>query len=196
MKSLGIIGTAGRKDDAGRLNQLVWNDMLNCALLRIETEAPEFLISGGAAWADHLAVELYRTKKIANLRLYLPADFSDKFLYPIEDSNHPGAIANYYHKAMSNCLHRDSLGELKDAINMGAEVHVIPGFKQRNSYVASKSDYLLAFTFGTNSGIYTPEDLGYSDYSKAGLKKGGTADTWSKSKSKVKEHVCLPMKRD
>lgn len=70
-------------------------------------------------------------------------------------------------------------------------MHVIPGFKRRNTYVASASDYLLAFTFGTHSGLYTPGQAGYAHHVQAGLKDGGTADTWDKAQSRIKEHKSL-----
>jgi hypothetical protein len=191
MNTMGIIGTAGRRDDGQRMNQQLWENMLAHAIQAVESWEPDTLVSGGAAWADHIAVELYRAGLVKNLRLYLPAPFKDsKFVAP-NDFKHPGSIANYYHRTMSRTLRGSTLRELQLAIDAGAEVQVIPGFKSRNTYVANDSDYLLAFTFGTHSGLYTPAHAGYLDHVAAGLKDGGTADTWDKARSRLKEHKSL-----
>ena len=191
MSTMGIIGTAGRRDDGQRMTQSLWENMLAHAIDTVESWKPDTLVSGGAAWADHIAVALYREGLVQNLRLYLPAEFqSSKFVAP-PHYRHPGSVANYYHSMMSRKLQVSTLRELQLAIDHGAEVQVIPGFKSRNTYVANDSDYLLAFTFGTHSGLYAPADAGYVNHKAAGLKDGGTADTWDKAQGRIKEHKSL-----
>ena len=60
--SLSIIGTAGRGDDFARLDLAVYDrmaDVARSAVRRLAGEGPlPTLVSGGAAWADHLAVRL------------------------------------------------------------------------------------------------------------------------------------------
>lgn len=85
-RRVSIIGTACRQDDAGRFSQAVFDKMKACAKtiirktfgLQLESDAVT-LVSGGAAGADHVAVELYQEIKacypLSNLQLllFLPA---------------------------------------------------------------------------------------------------------------------------
>ena len=192
MNVMGIIGTAGRKNDKIHMTKQLWENMIVHAITTVEDRNPEELVSGGAAWADHLAVVLFRENLVPSLTLYLPAEFQNsKFVHPQGQYRNPGSIANYYHQNMSRQLGYSTLRELQSAIDAGAKVHVIQGFKTRNTYVARASDYLLAFTFGTHSGTYRPGQPGYTHHQPAGLKDGGTADTWNKAQSRIKEHKSL-----
>jgi len=187
---MGIIGTAGRKDDKDRMTKELFVKMMAHAINIIQSANIDTLVSGGAAWADHIAVKLYIAGLVPNLVLYLPAEFKD-YAYLGTDRYSPGRISNYYHRLMTEKLGKDSLIEIQQAIDMGAQVHVVPGFKNRNSPVAEQSDGLLAFTFGTHSGAYDSEHEGWYNSRDGGLKDGGTADTWTKSKARIKEHKNL-----
>lgn len=193
MKTLGIIGTAGRKDDRTRMTQSLYKDMCGYAAVFANTYGgPIKVVSGGAAWADHVGVTLFLRKIVQGLKLCLPAEFKDGQF--IEGSNRfdPGRTSNWYHKQMSQALGHNTLRDIALAAEAGAILHTIPGFKKRNLHVASEAtDYLLAFTFGTHSGTYSQEDEGWLDATAAGLKDGGTAHTWSKARSAIKEHVAL-----
>src|SRR3546814_19208067 len=68
---IAIVGTAGRTNDASRVSLEAWNAMLADARRQIATlkwrvfECRAIsLVSGGAAWADHLAVALYPEAKL------------------------------------------------------------------------------------------------------------------------------------
>ena len=192
MCTIGIIGTAGRRDDKERMSRTLYELMLGYAAETAENQGATTAISGGAAWADHVAVDLFKYGVVKNLKLILPAEFKNsRFVFPEGNYRHPGSVSTYYHRSMSAKLGINTLRELQLAIDNGAEVQVIPGFKARNTPVANLSEYLLAFTFGTHSGIYHASTPGWTSHSDAGLKDGGTADTWDKAQSKTKEHMSL-----
>lgn len=166
-KSLGIIGTAGRKDDALKLTKQIWGlgamQVTNVISWNKEIDAA---ISGGAAWADHLAVYSYLEGIVQDLTLHLPCEwdmarnqFYDSGVF--DSRQNPGGTANYYHRKFSLKYGKNSLLEISQAIQKGAKVVVTNGFLNRNTKVANESDVLLALTFGE----------------KEKIKDGGTADT-------------------
>ena len=169
MKTIAIAGTAGRKEDAARLNAVIYReceDVLRLLLPEITRTEDEIyhLVSGGAAWADHLAVRYFLASRDSSLTLHLPCAFENgKF---VDNGSrdwrmNPGNICNYFHRKFSESTGIDSLGELADVIaTEGCTVTVSKGFHARNSLMA-KSDALVAFTFGEG----------------ATVKDGGTADT-------------------
>lgn len=152
-----IIGTAGRNDDGNRLSRQHFDAMCIVANGLLEQFAEinypiTHLVSGGAAWADHVAVKLFLDKKVPNLRLFLPAKwdygaFRDNGK-PNDPKENPGGIANHYHRKFQTISGINSLSQLQIAKNEGAEfIEVEKGFYARNALVA-KSDFLLAMTFG------------------------------------------------
>lgn len=176
-----IIGTAGRGDDAKRLSKAHYDAMCIVAEGLIdqfgENNYPiTTLVSGGAAWADHVAVNLFLKKKVPRLRLFLPCEWNDgqfKTKAAIVsngdslENNHwvsnmdTGQILNDYHKKFFNRTRIHSLSEIQSAKSNGAELYPCRGgFYGRNAMVA-KSDFVLAMTFGN----------------KHEVKDGGTADT-------------------
>jgi hypothetical protein len=166
--NIGIIGTAGRKDDRTRINNGLYQGMLAHAKALVKAQTtPVKLVSGGAAVADHLAVSLYLTEPNVQLKLHLPAEFDlsrKQFVEKPGQMYEPGNIANYYHRNFAKSCGLRSLEQIAQAIQKGAEVIVTPGFKERNTKVAMESDVLIAFTFGDG----------------ALLKDGGTLDTMTK----------------
>lgn len=178
--SLSIVGSAGRKDDAARLSKNHFQAMCLIAEGLIkqlgENNYPvTHLVSGGAAWADHVAVRLFLDKKIKNLRLFLPAqwtgvNFKDN---GIDDfTKNPGKVANYYHRKFQLITNINSLVEIQSALVEGAElIPVEKGFYARNTLVA-KSDCILAMTFGNK------------EYIKSG---GGSEDTVRKYLDRVRK---------
>lgn len=181
---LSIIGTAGRKDDANLMTSELYSLMLNRAREVINSQGITHLVSGGAAWSDHVAVSLFINKEVDKLTLHLPSDFHIEF-HGNKDAN----IANYYHKEFSRKMKGSSLKGIGKAIDMGAEIHVHKGFFARNHFVA-KSPFLLAFTNGSHSYEPTEEDTMVKSHT-AGLKDGGTSHTWNNSLAHWKMHVCL-----
>ena len=122
-------------------------------------------VSGGAAWADHIAVRLFLDKKIPKLRLFLPCAFVGGSFYDTGLKNdagkNPGGTCNYYHAKFKRKTAIDSLSQIQTAEREGAElINVNKGFYARNALVA-KSDFILACTFGNEHEI----------------KDGGTAHT-------------------
>lgn len=177
---IGIIGTAGRRDDASKLSANKFSEMKSAVLgivtanyspLSAKTDAefehPITFVSGGAAGADHIAVKLFlEYLSSSKLILHLPAKFlPDKLMFEESgDSLDAGRVANHYHDKFWQSCKVDSRTELSRAINCGADINVTPGFKNRNSFVANASQVLIALTFGNG----------------AKLKDGGTTDTMSK----------------
>lgn len=171
--TLSIVGTAGRKDDEKRLSSQSFSAMYSVAesLINqlIKSNYPvTHLVSGGSAWADHVAVKLFLDNKANNLRLFIPCEFNNgRFTDKnsgIRQFNPPGDTLNYYHSKFQRKTNINSLSEIQVAKLRGAElITCTGGFHGRNSMVA-QSDLILAMTFG--NGEY--------------VKEGGTADTVKK----------------
>lgn len=182
MVRIGIIGTAGRKDDGPKMSSELFEKMFEHITNYITEElgynlSEVELVSGGAAWADHLAVVLYLTYYVKSLMMYLPAKWEEDAYHDtgvVDWRTNPGGTSNYYHRKFSEKYGKDSLKEIQEAIDSGAEIDCTTlGFHNRNSQVA-KVDHLIAYTWGTGD---KPKD-------------GGTLNTWSKCKSK-KVHIPL-----
>jgi len=164
-----IVGTAGRKDDEKRLTRKHFDAMCLVASGLLEqingiNYPITHLVSGGAAWADHVAVRLFLDKKVPNLRLFIPAEWEDGKYHDTgeRDSNtNPGGTANYWHKQFQLRTGINGLSDIQIAKAYGAKLYFCRGgFHGRNAMVA-KSDFILACTFGD----------------KHMVKEGGTADT-------------------
>lgn len=176
-RQLAIIGTAGRDKDQ-TMDAPLWGRMLTDARARVSRA--DTLVSGGAAWADHLAVKLFLNGDAKALRLHLPAPFVDgKYAGPERDS--AGSAANYYHGSFQQKTGVDGLAEISLAIERGADVTYepeAPGYGAmfaRNKKVAASSDVLIAYTFATGG---EPED-------------GGTKSTWDQAVSATRIHVAI-----
>ena len=177
-RKLAVIGTAGR-DASKPLNLDLWTAMVDDLQVRILPT--DTLVSGGAAWADHLAVHAYLQGWCAGLALYFPAPFSfrmGRFIGPVRSS---ADVANHYHHLFDKSTGIDSRGQICKAIQMGASVSAEPpspgigGMFARNSKIAANATSVLAYTFSTG---YEPP-------------KGGTLDTWKKFASTNRVHVRL-----
>ena len=183
---ISIIGTAGRKSDGQKMTSELYMKMIKktCEIIKSQTELSSpnsrveskeiTLVSGGAAWSDHIAVNLYLSGKFGKLILYLPCK--------LKDNSKVWNTMKYYHelfskKMYSNCKESNSfhtLSEISLALEKGAILGSDSGgFHSRNTLVA-QSDYIIAFTWGNGD---IPKD-------------GGTLDTWNKSNGK-KIHVSL-----
>lgn len=182
MHYVAIIGTAGRGSDVSLLTRQLFFRMVDkvdeIITVELGLRRPEVvLVSGGAAWGDHVAVGLFlRTRgkedAYAGLDLHFPAIFTDtRFV-----GNRDAGTANYYHRLFSEKVGGDSIGGLWRAINAGANVFRGNGFFARNLQVAAKADYVIAQTF--NPGDF-PKD-------------GGTKHTWDRClMAKRKIHINL-----
>lgn len=173
---IAVIGTAGR-DKSKPMTAPLWVAMVNDATSRIP-EGSE-LVSGGAAWADHLAVELFLLGHAKRLRLHLPAPFAtcDAFAGGYGTA---GGAANFYHQAFSKATGKKTIREIATACHKGAEFTMQPeapgmsAFFARNAVVAAEASACFAYTWGEGS---EPSD-------------GGTKNTWGQIKG-TRVHVSL-----
>lgn len=152
MTTLAIIGTAGRREDSYKLTKQHWLNMCEEATKLVEKIKPDSLVSGGAAWADHLAVHLAKT-------LHIPT----KIWFPKEKRDLD--VAKYYHANFSRVVGYDTRGEMSAVYkDKGLTFDQIGTFKDRNTMVALEATVFLACTFGHGSRV----------------KDGGTLDTVNK----------------
>jgi len=160
---LGVIGTAGRRDDAARLSADSFKRMTAVLVEFVREREIATLVSGGAAWADHLAVALFNKGHVNSLRLHLPSEFClsiDAFVEPYPRSS--GSVSNAYHRKFSRTMEASSLRSLGRAMTApNCLSQVYSSFEERNRAVASDATELFAFTFGNG----------------ARLKAGGTLQT-------------------
>lgn len=181
---VGIVGTAGRGNKIKRLNPVIYQEMIRLARTTLEPMIDKHktvvLVSGGAAWSDHVAVQLFLdAPEMYELVLHLPCQLDWKLRQFYDNGMapklNPGRTANYYHKQFSQKLERDTLADIFSAIDLGATVHLYHGFFRRNTEIAKTSDVLIAFSFARGD---RPSD-------------GGTLDTWKKSDASRKLHFSL-----
>lgn len=177
---LAIIGTAGRKDDADKLTIQKWNEMKKVVARFVKEHKIEIAISGGAAYADHLAVGLYNAKLVYDLKLFLPCEFDIEKVKFLDNGSkdwrtNPGKISNWYHSEFSKKIGINSLEEMKKAILKGCAVQSGGGFFGRNDQVAKESDKLIAFTFGDGPIV---KDGGTTHTVKQFLKNHDVKNAW------------------
>lgn len=172
-RTVAIIGTAGRSK-VPTIQE--WNNMLADARSRVTPE--DVLISGGAAFADHIAVKLFLEGRVKGLKLRLPAPIkNNKF---VGGYGTAGGTANYYHEKFSKLLGINTVAEIQQAINKGAEVTYETETSNRamfirNAKVAAESNSMIAYTYGEGN---QPDD-------------GGTKNTWDTAKYTDKTHVSI-----
>lgn len=178
---LAVIGTAGR-DKSKPMDASLWAAM--CEDVRGRLRSHDELVSGGAAWADHLAVHAFLQGWCAALRLYLPAplvQLKTQWQFDEVGPKSSGGAANWYHARFTQTVGSDTRGEIALAIARGALMHTEParagfgGMFARNQKVATACNAVLAYTF--NAGA-EPAD-------------GGTMDTWKQARSADRVHVDL-----
>lgn len=195
--SLAVIGTAGRKDDRGRLTAGHYARMVQgvetlIAHLKLNTSTIQ-LISGGAAWADHVVVSLALNGIIdpTRLLLFLPTELSDYgYRGTDEASDKTASTCNFYHQNFSKIIGRSSIDELLEVRRRGAVCNTDGGgFHARNAMVAKSVNpdgVLIAYTFGDDSSGQVPWTArvfeGSVTAQYAGLKDGGTAHTFGLAK--------------
>lgn len=186
MSRLAIIGTSGRHNSELQvLTTKHMEFMMEKTYEYIETvmnTTPEniILVSGGSAWADHIAIQLYLTKKFAGLELYLPSEFDPK--KKRFKNTHEGRRLNFLHEQCQDKTGMPILNEItrvvssaKASSNSRVKIIIKRGFIQRNTLISKNNDHLVAFTFSSSD-----EPNG-----------GGTADTWLKTKHTNKKHFTL-----
>lgn len=171
---IAIIGTAGRGPQV--MTNSLWLRMIEDVTTRVPPES--HVVSGGAAWADHLAVHLFRIGHVSKLTLHLPAPF-DGFEF-IGPAGSAASASNFYHRKFSRIIKTDSLAQIAECLkdpncDSTAEVYAsgYMGFMIRNGKVA-RTENLIAYTFGEGE---IPAD-------------GGTLNTWNRARG-AKLHVPL-----
>lgn len=177
IRVIAVIGTAGR-DKAVTMSRQLWDSMTQhlCAGLLPD----DALVSGGAAWADHIAVHAFINGHCTALTLHLPAPFVNGQFEGAYGTS--GGASAYYHKLFSQVIGEDSLSQIACAIAMGARVTyepAAPGYgamAKRNAKVAHDCTHMLAYTFGVGD---VPAD-------------GGTLMTWNMAATKRRKHISLP----
>ena len=156
--TLAIIGTAGRGDDEGKLNRGVYDLMVRGAKGMIAALAKSGhpvsgLVSGGAAYGDHVAVTLFLEGVVPELTLHFPCGFlsaTDGFYDMGGNAGwfiNPGRTCNVYHRKFTARTGIPSLRELATAVERGAKVEAGGGMFKRNDRVA-RADAALAMTYG------------------------------------------------
>lgn len=177
-----IIGTAGR-DKYKPMTLNTWRWMLDQARELIPSGS--YLVSGGAAWSDHIAVQLFLDGHAGHLALHLPAPITPSgFMGGYGTS---GGAANYYHSRFANIIGVNTIEQILECYTRnnctGSMQPVMPGYSamfNRNKLVVSElnpdTDLMLAFTFGTN-----------------GVADGGTKHTWDMFRGANKRHVQIPL---
>lgn len=175
--NIAIIGTAGRNDVGDKLSRDVFGEMfltVKSITNRLSNGSPWTAVSGGAAWADHIAIFSFGLGFASNLHLELPCELGPdgKFIDTGEKDfrKNPGGTANFWHKKFSERVGIDSFKQLKAAANhKNCVASVGNGFFDRNGKIAEKADACIALTFGQEA---TLQDGGTADTMKKFLKKG------------------------
>lgn len=157
-------------------DKLRYEEIVHFAISELnKIKKPFTLMSGGAAWADHLAIVIWNMYQIdrsifectiTNIILHLPCAITTDGYEDNGSKNwitNPGPLSNSYHRKFSSVLSVNTLAEIYD---LGNKCKVYAGFHARNNAI-SKCDILLAFT-DTN------------------IMGKGTSYTWNKCKSKEK----------
>jgi len=186
---LAIIGTAGRKDDYAKLNKENWLEVKKLVRNFIRENKITQVISGGAAFADHLAVNLYNAKIVENLTLCLPAEFNlSNKKFKENGFKSSGSIANYYHRRFSEKIYDNeeaSLNQIYEAIQGGCEAISWSNFWDRNAQVANLSTMILAITFGNGNIV---KDGGTAHTCKLFIQKNGSAKAFHLNLYDMKIH--------
>lgn len=176
-RKIAIIGTAGR-DKGINLQESHWNFMTQTIYEEVTKE--DILISGGAAWADHVAVWAFMNGLCKELHLHLPAPFSNGGFDG--DYGTSGGAANYYHKLFSKNLGFWSLGHIEECFKAGncfiTHQPTAKGYAAmvaRNKLVATQCTHMVAFTLGDGA---IPQD-------------GGTKITWDMAGNKERAHISI-----
>lgn len=162
MKTIGVIGTAGR---GVALTARDWGAMRAALSAYLPAFGrPVRLVSGGSAWADHLAVVAYLDGEVDELTIHLVG----------KQATRAAKVLQYYHKKFAETCGFDPGEQIRDAIKVGAKLTLEYGKNgkkapdtqsydplfRRNSKVAKQADELLVFHWGQDPPV-----------------KGGSADT-------------------
>ena len=151
-RRVAIVGTAGRHanqlcfESFGRMKVLAL-----AAIKNFDLEPSKcVLVSGGAPWADHVAVSLFLEGLVAGLHLYLPGELFERkdlttSIRAVEDSTQTDASSLcMYHRKFTETTGIDGFAQIKQAIDRGTIVDSYDGFFARNDAIAETCDYMIA----------------------------------------------------
>ena len=140
-----VIGTADRQDQLNMDDFERMKVTTLCAIQELGYNPEEVvLVSGGAPYADHVAVWLYLNGKVAGLHLHLPGKLvSDSERTYLTDSNACVTFSRY-HARFKEKTGLDGMAQIKQAIDQGASVKEYSGYFERNRAVAADCDALVA----------------------------------------------------
>jgi len=164
---IGIIGAAHARAADSALHRAGVFEAMCAAVERVIVEDWQLqwdtvvLVSGGAAWGDHVAVALFMERACDSatdrrgapkLRLLLPCKW-DAAKKQFEDNGqvdwriNPGGTANTYHRQCSASTGRDTLADLEKAQKLGAAWQDdFFGFHHRNLVLARTVTHCIALT--------------------------------------------------
>lgn len=180
-----ICGTAGRDDDyLGKFyTRALFSNILDATEHYLELLIARgydiTLISGGAPWAEHIAVKLHQERGYP-LQLKIPAVISTEAQHgrgPFVNTD-PGSCLNELHALFSDRAGVDSARELYSATEDAmVSIEVFDTFHSRNKVIAESCTHMLAFTWN-DSNVPKPS---------------GTLNMWKMCKlpSNQKNHVSL-----
>lgn len=101
------------------------------------------LVSGGAAWADHVAVRLHLDRPETKLMVWAPCFMrQDGRFY---GKTGPGSLTNRLHEQFSRATGVDSFADLsrvRNSVDMRSA-----GFHDRNERIADSCDHMIAFSW-------------------------------------------------
>lgn len=158
------------------------------------------LVSGGAAWSDHLVITLVKEGYVSKDRLtiFSPCNLEYWGFEATGKGERTASTLNYYHKHFSSTLGYDTVRELYSYKNEQCDFRYCEdNFFVRNAMLAhslSVDDLAIAFTTGDGKSSQRPWTARKFDGSvlarDSGLKDGGTAHTWDRLKC-TKMHVLI-----
>lgn len=163
MFRLAILGTSGR-DRMEQLNLSMdhmdyMGELVHKYIYEVlKTTCDKIILcSGGSAWAEHVAIRLYSSKKFGGLELYLATEFNKK--RKKYKNTHEGRLMNMLHEKYREITGIDSLDELCSVISSPkVKIMVKRGFKQRNSLITQNSDHLIVHLFSKDTDSEIPTD--------------------------------------
>ena len=169
IKTLGIIGTAGRSNSRP-LTVEDWEFIQGTAEQYAIDNGYSRVVSGGAAWADHAAFTVHISLGLP-LILCLPCawDYTNRQYVDSGDTRwwaNVGGVANSYHKKFQKTTGVSSLEQVHMFMDHNEDKNSFftysDGFHKRNKAVVHYADEIIAFTTSTGD---SPND-------------GGTKHTW------------------
>jgi hypothetical protein len=179
-----VVGTAGRNpvepltfDSFGRMMTLA-----EAAIQNFGFELKDcILVSGGAPWADHVAVSLFLEGKVAGLHLCLPGELFERndlttSIRAVDGSTRTDASTLcMYHRKFTEITGIDGFAQIRQALERGAVVDSYDGFFARNAAIAESCDYMVAL----HTCLYHPTKQ----------KRGGTRNVFMQAKDKPQIYI-------